>query len=126
MSGLVHFRESNDYCVLKSTQVHEGHFVVGKTISILYKAKLLYAKSPCNRDCEKLLNNKECRKHLSTDSHDSLEFNRVLESERSSGNASACIQQTFSDLSSDAIFNAIDQSATFLHSHMDNICDELC
>ncbi|KAL6735115.1 hypothetical protein Aduo_005590 [Ancylostoma duodenale] len=56
MWGLVHFPESNDYCVLKSTQVHEGHFAVGETISVLYKAKLLYVNS-CKSLCDREVRN---------------------------------------------------------------------
>ncbi|KAL6742776.1 hypothetical protein Aduo_015889 [Ancylostoma duodenale] len=128
MWGFVHFPESNDYCVLKSTQVHKGRFAVGETVSVLYNAKVLYvnpSKSLCDKECRKLLSSKDCRKQLSTDSDDSLGFDGALQSEKPPRSGSPCIQELTDCNSSDSVLYAINQLSALFQSQLDNIREEL-
>ncbi|KHJ93969.1 hypothetical protein OESDEN_06112 [Oesophagostomum dentatum] len=129
MWGFVRFPESNDYCVLKSTQVHEGNFAVGETVSVLYKAKILFvssSRSLCEKECKKVVKNLGCRKELSTDLNDSLEIDEMLQSEKPPRSTSPNFQHSSTpDNSTDSIHNEINQLSNFVHSQMDNIREDL-
>ncbi|RCN48337.1 hypothetical protein ANCCAN_05626 [Ancylostoma caninum] len=55
---VVYYPDSNDYCVLKSSQVTEGDVSVGSFVKVVYNAKVLFtnsSKAVCDKECDNIL-----------------------------------------------------------------------